>query len=411
MFDGTPRARAARLAIGSGIAISIAVAAGAGAAEDFDSRRGHASARTFAEYCEGDLTAEQRSRFDRSLSSAEAALARGDLETGEAALGQGLSAAYRGGAETAVSIKCLGESPARRWLDARLDLDRQRVAEANERLAAHEAALRVLAIDGGRDALVDRVRALDARRFARACHALEEMRRRIEAERRFGAFLVPDEETLERVATEALAQLEPIAAAGQRDALAREARVFDGQQTRGEREAAEAAASASALAEAFAGPGIGLPVDESTAVLQSRVQRSLEALHEARAWNLDRSTARSGMPESIRARERGDQLMARAEGEGTSLAGKEASYAAAERYYGFGGLDDRAKQARAKRDALEPALRAAREERERAMAENEERLRGEADALRRAAEDMKKSESEREAFEDEADALEDELGF
>jgi hypothetical protein len=409
-------ARSAHRAIGFLLALGIALAANATAAADGDPRpRGDVSARSFAEYCQGDLPAPRRARFDRGLETAEAALARGDTGSAEAALSDAFSAAYRGGAETAVSIKCLGEGAARRWLDAQLELDRRKLggalADLPDRRVASESALRLIAIDRGEDALVERIRGLEPRRFSKAWFALEEIVRRLEADRSFGAFMLPREETLERVAGRAMERLRPIADAGHRDALAREKRIFDGRETRRERDAAAAVESASALAEAFAGPGASLPTDEATVAVQSRTRRSLEALHEARDWNLDRSAERSSTPESIRARQRGDELLERAGGSNASLALQDACYGAAERYYDFGAQDERAKAAREKRLALEPALRAARAERERAADEAADRLRSEADAIQRSAEDMMKSESEKKAFEEEADALEDELGF
>jgi hypothetical protein len=372
---------------------------------------GDVSAASFSEYCEGELPSDRKSKFFAALDAADSALAARNTNDARNSLSEAFGAAYRGGADSEISIKCLGESVARRWFEAQLELRRQQSAIDSRRSRDEAALLYVTAADQDATALVSRVEAKRARRFISSLRVLEGIVARVDNDRAYGAFILSEEDALAKACREALASLQRIAEQRHRKALRDEDESFRRAITDQELTTSQAVEAAQDLAKAVLGVDAGAIGDKDALILQKRASESQEYLRSARGWNLELFEDRQTMPSSKRAHRRGDEMLARAKDPNSSLGLKDAAYREARRYYDFGGFKQASSSAAAAHQAIEPALQAARDRQEKALEEAEARFSVDAESVRRAAEDMQKSASEKERFKNEADALEDELGF
>jgi hypothetical protein len=405
---GVPRILGASLLMAA-LLVPLATAAdGDPSKEQFD---GDVSARTFEAYCRGDLPSNRRSKFFSALDAAERALASGDQKTARGAFSEARSAAYRGGGDSDLSVKCLGQSTARRWFKGQLELNRLQSRVDSHGRQDETAALYVTAIERGAPATISLVEGKRPRDFVAAVHTLEQIADAFDRERRFGAFLLSEEEALAETCRRALTSLRERAAQEHRRALKTEREYFDRPISDRERAATDAAGNVQGLAMAFTGVDVGGTLDRDTLVLDKRATESRDFLRRARTFNLRRYDDRRAMPSSKRALERGDAMLSRAEDAKSSLPLRDALYDEAQRYYDFGGFKEESAAAAAAHKAIQPALQAARDQQEKLLDEADARLKGQAESAREAAEKLKKSASEQKQFKEEADALEAELGF
>jgi hypothetical protein len=69
---------------------------------------GDVAARDFGTFCRDPLPADRMSRFRQNLTATETALASRDAEEARESFDIAMSAVYRGGGESDMSVKCLG---------------------------------------------------------------------------------------------------------------------------------------------------------------------------------------------------------------------------------------------------------------------------------------------------------------
>lgn len=392
----------------------VTLVAGSNALADIDPRTGRASGdvapQNFAEFCEGELPSDRQQAFYEELGKAEQALAAGNEQAAQAGVGNALFAAYRGDGETDISVKCFGQPAARRWFKARLGVFRLVAARSRGGPVA-DNQLYTAAQDGGSAQIVAAVSNEPARSFVNALRTLERFVTQMDNERKYGAFILPDQENIAKAFRDALGPLREKAAQNQRAALAAEDEAFNRPPTEQEIAAAESVGSAQALAKAVAGADIDTAADRETMFMDIRISESREHLRDARAWDLERYDDRSAQPSSQRARKRGDMLLAKANDANLSLGARDDIYRDAEWYFNFGGFDEQASAAASQRAAIQPALQAEQDRREQQMEKKQAEMQQKAEAMKQAVDDMQKTEAEKQSFNEEADAMEAELGF
>ncbi len=148
-------------------------------------------------------------------------------------------------------------------------------------------------------------------------------------------------------------------------------------------------------------------LDKEMLIASSRASASYGILGDARQWLawIEPDAAR---PVHARAEMRGDALLKRANDGGIRLESRDVYYEDAISYYKFADAKKKLSAAEESREAMQPALLAARQDRE-------QRMEAKLGELEKAAEDFKKSTEmsaeEKTKFKSEADALEAELGF
>jgi len=180
---------------------------------------GDVSAQTFAEYCRGDLPSNRRSKFSSALDTAERALTSSDRKAAREAFSEARSAAYRGGADSDLSVKCLGESTARRWFKGQLELNRLQSRVDSHGREDETAALYVTAVEQGASATISLVEGKSPRDFVAAIQTLDRIADPFDRERRFGAFMLSEEEARAETCHRALTSLREQAAQEHRRAL------------------------------------------------------------------------------------------------------------------------------------------------------------------------------------------------
>lgn len=399
-------------AIGVGLAVWVSIPM-ADVQADLDAARprGDVAARSFSELCEGELPESRQRQFYAGLDEAEAQLARRDPEAARSALDGALMAAYRGDADTDVSIKCLGEPAARRWHDDKLELDRQEAASDSRGILFVRARLYAAAADRGADGVSAIVEQQPARRFVSSIRVLEGIVDHVEQARRFGAFILAKEDEIARACRAAIGPLRERAAREHRDALAAEKQTFTRPASEPEMAATNAADDARAISRAMTGAQVDADLTGQSLLTHMRASESMALLKSARDWNMDAGGEVSALPSSRRAFERGEQMLVRANDTAHGLSARDAHYDDAERYFDFGGFVAEAKSADSARAKLQPALQAQQARQREALDQAREKMESQARSATQAAERMKKSEKEKRRFEEEADALEAELGF
>lgn len=358
---------------------------------------GNVAGLSFDQECQGELRPGSEAIFETELGKAEKALAAGDADTARQAMNNALRAIYRSGADnTDVSVKCLGKPTARRWFSDKLALQR----------LSPQPELYVTAADRGRDGLIEVVSQQPAARFVNSLRQLKDIAERIDADRRYGAFILPEEDAIATACRAALPALTEQARQHHRDALSNETRAFNRPATAQEKAAADSLSNAQAFASAMAGVDVDTGMDKESLLVKQQVRESMQLLRKARDWNPDDYSDVQSRPTSVRARERGDTMLARANDPAYSLETRDQFYRAAIDYYEFGNFDRQAANARSARDSIQASLNAEQQQRK---AELEQALKKKQQDLQQAQENMMKTEAEKKKFKDEADALEAEL--
>ncbi|RLA46237.1 MAG: hypothetical protein DRR06_05550 [Gammaproteobacteria bacterium] len=362
---------------------------------------GDVSAQTFTEYCRGDLPADQQASFYAQLDLAEQALAAQKTTAAEAAMGKALSAVYRGGAESDISVKCLGEPAARRWLTTKLVIQR----------LAPQPGLYITAADRGKDGLIEIVSPQPAARFVQSFQTIEYIADRIETDRQYGAFILAQENAIEKACRDAIEPLTKQARQKHQSTLAAEDKAFTRPATEQETAALNAIDDAEEFTSVIAGVELNATTPKETLLAQLRVHESRELLREARIWNLKDYDDIQARPTSQRAQKRGEAMLAQANDTGLSPGTRDQFYEDAIGYYEFGHWNTQVTKAKSAKDAIQPALKAENERQQADREKAKEGLASRAEQIKQAQKEMMKTEAEKKSFKDEADALEAELDF
>jgi len=371
-------------------------------------------AESFSEVCRGALPADRQNLFYAELRRGEQAIAAGNVRDAEQAMNTAQGTAWRGAAfDLAVSndvgIKCLGEQTAKRWYAARLGLYRLLAAEnSGDSDRVGQTNLILQANDGGSNALVNEISSEPAHRFRGAVGSLQQIAARVDKDREFGAYILPQENAVAAACRDAVSQLRKLADQKHRAALEAEDRAFNRPLSEQEISLAESAESAQAATMAIVGVNMDTGRDKEAPFIAMRVTESQRHLRDARAWDLDEYDDPTTEPSSRRALERGDTMLARANDPAQGLEMRDDLYQDAEKYFQFGGFSKQAKAAESQRDAIQPALQAEKARREQ---QRDAALEQKAAAMQQAVDDMQKTEAEKQSFNEEADAMEAELGF
>lgn len=396
----------------------VAIGVPIGAHADVDPKTGRiggdAAAQSFAEYCRGELPAERESRFYAELDDAEQALDAGDLAMAETALGGAWQAAFRGGGETDVGVRCLGEQATRRWFQARLELWRRgSSAGARGGMGADYTTLYAVAADHGSKGIVEVVSKRPADRFTWAYHSVEDIVEVDEWARAYGTLILPEEQAIANAAREALPALREYAKREHAATLVAEADAFDRPATQMERDATAQLDSIGQLAESMGGIDISTADRQAALVTRRQVDESRALLEKARGLELEAvfgySSDRS--PSDLRAKQRGDILFERGNDESLTLEYRDQLYELSNRYYAWCNCHDERAVVAAAKESIQPALQARREEQQRKAESMQADMQQKAESMQQAVDDMQKTEAEKQSFKDEADALEAELDF
>lgn len=369
---------------------------------------------SFSEVCRDGLPADRQNLFYAELRRGEQAIAAGNVRDAEQAMNTAQGRAWRGAAfDLAVSndvgIKCLGEQTAKRWYAARLGLYRLLAAEnPGDSDRVGQTNLILQANDGGTTALVNEISSEPAHRFRGAVGSLEQIAARVDKDREFGAYILPQENAVAAACRDAVSQLRKLADQKHRAELDAEDEAFNRPISEQEMATVESVTSTEAAASAIIGVDVADTDGMELVFISLRVSESQQHLEDARAWNLEKYDDLTTSPSSRRALERGDAMLAKANDPAQRLEIRSDFYADAEKYFSFGGFEKRAGEAESKRAAIQPALQAeqARQEKQRDAA-----LEQKAAAMQQAVDDMQKTEAEKQSFNEEADAMEAELGF
>jgi hypothetical protein len=311
-----------------------------------------------------------------------------------------------------MSIKCLGRSPAQRWLAVQLELYRRQSATERARGRLGIATFHAVAVDEGADAIARRVTTQPSpKQVVASIRSLEGLANRLDEDARLGADLLEEEEALLATFRKALTILRAWAALGHRQALASEESAFGKKITNEELAASDLFEGSQVLASAMAGVEIGDAVDREAMLVRFRTSESQEFLRQARIWNLETYEDVRASPESERARLRGDMILERARDTSKTLVYRDAALHAAQRYYAFGGFEAEAAVVASEGESISAVLQADEARRQQKLEEAKANLREEVGSLHRAVDELEKSAAEKQSFEDEAKAMEEELGF
>lgn len=363
---------------------------------------GDVAARDFGTFCRDPLPADRMSRFRQNLTATETALASRDAEEARESFDIAMSAVYRGGGESDVSVKCLGESTAGRWFDAKLELKRQQTAQRNS------TDLYLIAADQGADGLVSTITQKEGSQIGSSVNWLQEIARRLRAEQAYGAFLLPGEQRILAASDTALKEIRALADKAIQAALREEAAAFERPVSDQER---DLVTNTNNLASGLLGVELQLTDDPEVLYLERRAQESMEKLQKARAWDL-KSAEDPGEPAwGTRARKRGDTVLEKAGDSQLSFAGRDNLYALAAEYYDFGGWAEQRDRAESMRERIRPEVEAEQAQKSAQLEQAEAEMERKAQSARESAEKMMKTEQEKQQFNKEADAMEAELGF
>jgi len=378
-------------------------------------RGGDAAAQSFEEYCWRlrEFTSKGQAAFYAELDNAERSLASRNTIAAKRTLRNAL-AAINLGRDDDLSVKCLGEAAARRWLTAQLTL--QRLAPDNRLLGKWvDGALYLAAADHGTDGIIEVVSAQTARQFKQSIPLLERIVSEIERLRKFGTFMLPEEDAIAKASQAALGPLRKQAWRKHEAALAAEDQAFSRPATEQEIAMLDAMSGVEAFASEMMGIENNAAAQKEVMLIGNRVDKSRKLLRSASAWDLKRYDNTQSRPTSQRARKRGDMMLAKANDTKFSLEARDQLYKYAIAYYKFGGWDIQARKSTSARDAIQPALQAEqarqRAAREKAREKFQNEMAIDAEQLEQAQKKMMKSEAEKQSFKDEADALEAELDF
>jgi hypothetical protein len=378
---------------------------------------GHVEPQNFDQFCaaevrRGDLRGrtmeeELKQKFFAELDRAERAIAAGDLDTTRNAMALAGGAVGRTmiGDKLNLSVKCHGESAARRWFNVNLGI--WRLATGDERLEfGARKEMRYSLFANGADEVAKRVSNVPERQFKGSFRPVQRAVDEVESERDFGAFILSEEERVVAAGREALASLRKFADGKVETALGAEAVSFSRPATEQEQAAGQLVGATGQMAQAMAGVDIDSEAAQQTMLVNLQSGESLQRLKQARYYEIDDESRTNR-----RAEQRGDTLLARADDAALALEARDMFYSTAENYYRFCACDRQRSMSEKKRESIQPALQAKRAEQERKMEDARAELEKKAEAARDAVEKMQKTEAEKKVFKDEADAMEAELGF
>jgi hypothetical protein len=368
----------------------------------------------FPQGCSNRLPADTPALIDEELDQAERALAARDAQNAgehlERAVGHTMDVAGYSGA---LSVKCVGEPIYRRWFE---DMQRliglQAQDDPQNTRAVVLAALWIAATGNGAgaDSILTPV-PTDHSRYRQARSALSGHIDAVAYYRKTGAFVLPVEDTMAKIAHQVVTNIDALATKMARTALAEEENSFHREFTQREKDAARQAEDGGQLISAIAGVDMDVTAQLDAGLKRSRVNESKALLREARGWNLRPDVTGEQKPANIRAEQRGDEVLAWAENKELSYAIRDDYYRMALDYYTWGNWRDKAQAANTAKKAIQPQLQAEEARRREAAEKAQERMRGQAEEMQQAIDDMQKTEEEKKSFQDEADALEAELGF
>ena len=182
---------------------------------------GDVAPQDFDAFCRDPLPADRMSRFRQNLNATENALASRNTEKARESFDIAMGAVYRGGGESDMSVKCLGESTAGRWFDAKLELKRQQSAQRNS------TDLYLIAADQGVKGLVSTISQKKGSQIGSSVNWLEEIARRLRAEQAYGAFLLSGEQRILAASDTALREIRALADTAIQAALREEAAAFE----------------------------------------------------------------------------------------------------------------------------------------------------------------------------------------
>jgi hypothetical protein len=375
---------------------------------------GDASGRTFAEFCRGEIGADREATYYAEMDRADAAVAAGDLATAGGATRVAFQAVFRGGSYADdTSIRCLGDNAIRRWLDTHLEMWRRGSAYAMEGRSGDFAPMYVIANDRGTKGLIEVATSRPTTGFRAAYLAIEQIIELDDWRRNFGSPVLPEETAVAKACRDALGPLEDYRKQEINRVLAAEDEAFNRPPTEQEKQAAAQMDQFGQLATVLGGGEAVRSAEDQKALMMTerRTRESREYLDKARGleWGV-RATDEKTASE-LRAEDRGDILLARANEESRSLEVRDELFEEANRYFYFCKCHDKRRITNAAKEAIQPALEAEEERRRVAMEKKQAEMEQRAESLQKDIDDMKKTDTEKESFKNEADALEAELGF
>ena len=386
---------------GLGLAINVAAQSNTPATRPV----GDAIPQDFAEICEIGLSEGGRQLFYEQLARAEQALAAGQGETAADAMTRAGQQVYG-----EPGIKCLGEPTYRRWFDTKVALWRLGLDAGDTDYGAIQTANRyaLIALDRDSDAVVAAVTKEPAKRFKTSYRNVEMVAERIDYHRRIGAFLLPEEARIEANCRSALAKLRDYAAQQIETALQAEAVAFKRPATEFEQQGMQSLNAVGQISQAMAGVDMSDPDADAAMLVTLQNRDSRDQLRIARDHELDPPPTPGKDASGLRAEQRGDELLARANDTARSLRYRDSVYELAADYFSWCECDAKQANAESARAAIQPALAAEEADREAKLEAATDRLRQDAE---QAMQDMQKTEAQKKSFQEEAEAMEAELGF
>jgi gas vesicle protein len=368
----------------------------------------------FKDGCSREPPEVMRPVVIEKLGELEAALSRGDLEQAERSKLEAEGATQDvAGWTGALGVKCVDEPTYRRYFEDSQEVVQLRAGQnPADTKSQVMARLWIVANDSskGPDYILE-VIPDKYNQYSRAWYDLNGVAETVEYYREIGAFVLPEEAAIERAALEAAKLIDAKARERSRQALAREVEVFYRDPTQIEMDGAQQLENLAPLASSMAGIEVDVAAQTEYQFARQRTRESREQLDVARGWAFSANSENGKSPANLRAAKRGDEVMTWADNEELSFTIRDQYYELALDYYNWCNCKDKAANAFATKEAIQPQLLAEQTRRQEQIDQAEERLKGQAKDMQRAIDDMQKTDAEKKAFEDEADALEAELGF
>ncbi|NND36431.1 MAG: hypothetical protein HKN81_04775 [Gammaproteobacteria bacterium] len=375
---------------------------------------GDASGQTFAEFCSGSIGADREATYYAEMDRADAAVAAGDLATAGGATSQAFQAVFRGGSYADdTSIRCLGNNAIRRWHDTHLEMWRRGNASGLEGRSGDFAPMYIVANDRGTKGLIEVATSRPTSGFRAAYLAIEQIIELDDWRRNFGSPVLQEETVVAKACRDALGPLEDYRKQEISRTLAVEDKAFNRPPTQQEKQAAAQMDQFGQLATVLGGAEeVGSAEDQKTLMMtERRTRESREYLNKARNLEWGARAADEKTATDLRAEQRGDILLARANEETRSLEVRDELYEEANRYFNFCKCHDKRRVTNAAKEAIQPALEAEAERRQVAMEKRQAEMEQQLESMKQEVDDMKKTDAEKKSFQDEADAMEAELGF
>jgi hypothetical protein len=368
----------------------------------------------FKDGCSRQSPDEMRPLVIEKLGQLEAALSRGDLAQAQKSKSEVEGATQDvAGWTGALGVKCVDESTYRRYFNDSQDLAQLHAKQNPGDLMSQVTARLWTATNDSAKGPEYIIAPLpdDYGPFSRAWYQLVGTKDLVEYYRKVGAFVLPEEAAIERVALDTLGLIDAKARERLQQALAREAEAFYRDPTQIEKDGAQQLQNLGPLVSSMAGMELNAAEQTDLQFARQRTRESREQLRIARGWSFSANSNIEQTPGNLRAVERGDEVLTWAGNKEFSYSARDDYYAMALDYYTWCKCDAAAKRANAAKEGIQPQLQAEQARRQEQLDQAEERLKGQAENMQRALDNMQKTDAEKKAFDDEADALEAELGF